>query len=522
VSRIVINPQDGVAESLAHDAAIAPRDLIAAAHEASKHGDWDHVAALIERIAPTSRQQRIEVAYLTARAALHAELPERARRALDDVADLVAPGERATEAILRGAALVTLGRDEAGTALLQQVAEGAAGPERTQAIYELAQAHWRAGRLDHAEAVLAPLVDADRAEGCELSVAHALELYGRIELERRRRPVAARHFLDALEMLGRFPATYGPLRASLVRGLVVIAVETLDLRLMARVQRELEIIPWPPGSPASSAAVRRLCLVGELLGGNESTAWALAFKELRTASAGSRYVAALLDAALVSRAVGEQFTPDRLTLMAADVASEVDWNASDDRTLLAVVRETAPVDAAAAGELLARCKPIQASTDRSGNDELHALACFARAAVAGAEGRRADQVTGLRSALALSREAGNHYAEIAALVALLEADPDEGLLRRADDLTRLVPRSWLHRRYETLAEHIDGPAKLSPAERRVMSAICEGLSTAQIADRFSRSKNTIRNQTRRVFTIMNVSSRSALVHKCASMDRARH
>ncbi len=53
-----------------------------------------------------------------------------------------------------------------------------------------------------------------------------------------------------------------------------------------------------------------------------------------------------------------------------------------------------------------------------------------------------------------------------------------------------------------------------------MSAICEGLSTAQIADQFGRSKNTIRNQTRRIFTVMNVSSRSALVHKCASMDHA--
>ena len=50
-----------------------------------------------------------------------------------------------------------------------------------------------------------------------------------------------------------------------------------------------------------------------------------------------------------------------------------------------------------------------------------------------------------------------------------------------------------------------------------MLAICEGRSTADIAERFGRSKNTIRNQTRRVYEVMDVRTRSALVSKCAAL-----
>ena len=221
---------------------------------------------------------------MRARAALNGELPDIALRALDDVADLLSVDERATEAGLRGAALAALGRIEEAMAILREVASSAIGRDRAAAVYELANVHSRAGDLDSAEAILAPLVDAGAAKGCELLMAQALELYGRIELGRRRRQVAARHFLDALEVLGRLPAPYRPLEASLLHGLAGIAVETLDLRLFARVRRELEAVHWPPGS-ARRAATLRLCLVGELLRGDEPIAWTLAFEALQPEAA---------------------------------------------------------------------------------------------------------------------------------------------------------------------------------------------------------------------------------------------
>lgn len=220
---------------------------------------------------------------------------------------------------------------------------------------------------------------------------------------------------------------------------------------------------------------------------------------------------------MVSRAAGECFTPHQLSMTAAQEARQVDWNVSDVRILLAVVREVALVDAAVARELLALYEPSRPCTDSS-EEELHALACLTHAAVVGREERLADQASALRKALELSRASGNQYAEAAALVALLAVDPDERLLDRADELTRLAPQSWLRKRYEALAEHVRGPAQLSPAERRVMDAICEGRSTAEIAEQFGRSKNTIRNQTRRVYEIIGVRTRSALVSKWAMLS----
>ncbi len=136
--------------------------------------------------------------------------------------------------------------------------------------------------------------------------------------------------------------------------------------------------------------------------------------------------------------------------------------------------------------------------------------------------RTVDGVTSERLYARRSRrgaDLGNHCAELSVSLALLQTARDDEMLTRADELSRLVPRSWLRRRYESLAAYALGPQLLSPAERRVMQAVAQGWSTAQIAERFGRSKNTIRNQTRRVYTVMNVNTRAALVVKCAALDR---
>ncbi|MDB5072279.1 MAG: Bacterial regulatory protein luxR family, partial [Candidatus Eremiobacteraeota bacterium] len=140
-----------------------------------------------------------------------------------------------------------------------------------------------------------------------------------------------------------------------------------------------------------------------------------------------------------------------------------------------------------------------------------------RAALARTRGETGEAVARLRHAVAVWRTAGDRYDEAVALLALIEVATDDDSLARADELTRVVPRSWLRRRYAALAERARGVEQLSPAEHRVMLAICEGRSTAEIAERFGRSKNTIRNQTRRVYEVMEVRTRSALVSKCAAL-----
>jgi DNA-binding CsgD family transcriptional regulator len=502
-----------------------PQSILREARDAWQAGEWERSATLLDDFAPVSPEQRVAGALLRARATLRAGQPARALAALDEVAQsLVEPDDRVTAQLLRGAALVALGRPADGLPLLLAAVAPAAPAHdavRAEAAYELARAYWQAGRLDDAESALDTHVFAD----ADVVYARALELYGWIEVRRERYPIAARHFLDALDALERSQHRDPAMHASLLYALVTIALETLDLKLFARVRRDIDTTTWSPGLHARWFALRRMRAVVELLDGNTSEAWRVADEMVSQAAPGSQRVAAAITAAHVARAAGDTFTPDHQVRKAVAIAADVDWASLDDagRTvLLEAIREGVKVEQAAAVALLRRFEalppaPPPSDAFESERGTAAGLEHAARAAVARAEGRQPEIVTELRAARQIWQTVGNRYAEARTLLAMLEVHIDDDILQRADQLTRVVPRSWLRRRYESLAERARGPEQLSPAERRVMYAICEGRSTADIAERFGRSKNTIRNQTRRVYEVMNVRTRSALVSKCASM-----
>jgi DNA-binding CsgD family transcriptional regulator len=312
--------------------------------------------------------------------------------------------------------------------------------------------------------------------------------------------------------------------ASLLHGMTGIALDTLDLKLFARVRADVDAMTWSPGLQTRWFAIRRDRAFVELLEGNAGEAWRLADETLFASAAGAQRVAALVTVARIVRAAGDAFTPERLVRKAASVAADVDWGATgaDDRAaLLALIRDAAEVDTATAAELSALYESLPAP--RAPQDvldvqpRLDALEDVARAALARARGDTGEALKRLRAAVAVWRRLGDRFDETVALLALAEIAPGGEPLQRIDDLTRVVPRSWLRRRYAALAERARGVEQLSPAEHRVMLAICEGRSTAEIAARFGRSKNTIRNQTRRVYEVMDVRTRSALVSKCAAM-----
>jgi DNA-binding CsgD family transcriptional regulator len=502
----------------------AARTALRDAREAWFAGDWERAIALLGGAELHDRGERAEAAFLFARAALRAGQPARALVALDDAAQLPeGPDEHVTAAMLRGTTLVRLGRAGEGLALLERAA--AAGEEaqhaiRAEAGYELALAYFAANRLDDAETTL----DAHADPGADIIHARALELYGWIEVRRERYPIAARHFLDALEALRNTTHRDALMVASLLHGMTSIALDTLDVKLFARVRADVDAMTWSPGLQARWFAIRHDRAFVELLDGNAAEAWRLADETLFASSAGAQRVAALLTVARIARAAGDAFTPERLVHKAAAVAADVDWGATgaDDRAaLLALIRDAAEIDTATAAGLWALYEAQPAP--RAPHDvldvqpRLDALEDVARAALARARGDTGEALRRLRAAVSVWRRLGDRYDEAVALLALAEIAPGGDALHRADELTRVVPRSWLRRRYAALAERARGVEQLSPAEHRVMLAICEGRSTAEIADRFGRSKNTIRNQTRRVYEVMDVRTRSALVSKCAAM-----
>jgi DNA-binding CsgD family transcriptional regulator len=439
---------------------------------------------------------------------LHAGQPERVFTALDAIAHALGDEERWEAAVLRGAALVALGRLDHGIATLRPALGSGTERVRNEARCELAEAYLRAGRLDDAETVLSPFLDGE-GEG-EPHRAGGLALYGRMERARGRSVVAGRYFLDALAALEHLEEPHYRLRNALLHDVAVVAVETLEPRLFERVRARLATVD---GLGAEHVAIQRARVRGELLCGETERAWDIAFATFVSSPPGIARVGASLGLALTARAGGERFTPARLTLAATDEGDHADWaqaGAEDRLVLLRLVGALAPLAGARACALLRAYEMLPPAGVEAIDDPV-ALA-LARADLA--QGTPAERRTLLEHAVRSARTAGNAWAEAEAVLALA-SDGDEAALRRADELTRLAPRSWLRRRCEAL-ERSRGPARLSPAERRVMYAICEGRSTADIAARFGRSKNTIRNQTRRVYEVMEVRTRSALVAKCAA------
>ena len=500
------------------------RTALRDAREAWFAGDWERAIALLGGAELQDRGERMEAVFLLARAALRAGQPARALVALDEAEGLAEDAdERVTAAMLRGTALVRVGRAAEGLPLLERSAAEAAGAHHTvraEAGYDLALAYYAANRLDEAEATL----DAHTDPGADIIHARALELYGWIEVRRERYPIAARHFLDALEVMRGTTHRDALMVASLLHGMTGIALDTLDLKLFARVRADVDAMTWSPGLQTRWFAIRRDRAFVELLEGNTAEAWRLADETLFASAAGAQRVAALLTVARIARAAGDTFTPERVMQKAAAIASDVDWGATgaeDRAALLALIRDAAEVDTATAATLAALYDALPAP--RAPLDvldvqpRLDALDDVARAALARARGDTGEALRRLRSAVTVWRRLGDRYDEAVALLALAEIAPGGESLHRVDELTRVVPRSWLRRRYAALAERARGVEQLSPAEHRVMLAICEGRSTAEIAERFGRSKNTIRNQTRRVYEVMDVRTRSALVSKCAAM-----
>ncbi len=494
------------------------------ARDAASAGDWEGVVALLDGVEVQERGERVEAAFWLARAALRAGSPARALVALDDVAGLPeGTEERVTAAALRGTALVRLGQGAEGVALLERAVGDAAlaeGPARAEAGYDLALAYFGLGRLDEAESAL----DAHADPAAGITYARALELYGWIEVRRDRYPIAARHFLDALGVLRATPQRDAPMAASLLYGMTTIALDTLDLKLFARVRADVDALLVSPALQTRWFAIRQNHAFVELLDGNAAEAWRIADETLAESLAGAQRVAALVTAARVARAAGDAFSPEQLVRKAAAIALDVDWAATgaDERAALpAAIRDAAEVDPALAERLLAlsdALPAVRAPVDAlEGVRRLDALEDLARAALARAHGDTAKATARLRAAAGAFNARGLRFDEAVALLALIEVVSTDEALQRADELTRVVPRSWLRRRFAALSERARGVEQLSTAEHRVMLAICEGRSTAEIAARFGRSKNTIRNQTRRVYEVMGVRTRSALVAKCAAL-----
>ena len=435
-------------------------------------------------------------------------------------------------AILRGTAtFYSSSRTEGLAALAQIVEESALAPIeiRAEAAIHYAGALWRERRLDDAERALDSVLD----ETVDVVHARMLSLIAAIEMSRERYAIAARHFTDALDTLVRSTGHDGHLHAALVRVLADVAVETLDLRLGRRLRRDYESTTWPEALAVHRAAIVLSLGQVAMLEGDLLEAWRLFDESVVNAPSVLCCIRARVALAGLLRVAGDRFGPTRLLEIASREIGTIVWEEaeSEDRvTLLEYALEATRVQAmlpkadrsliASASEALTRYSrlPERAARYPLGDRRSEALAMHLEGIVLAANGDVRTATHQIARALAIWRELGFPLREGQAALDVYRLTGEDRHLAQADTATRTITHSWLRRELDTLRREGSNRARnLTPAERRVMHAICEGKTSRQIAEEFGRSENTIRNQTKRVFATMEVNTRAALVAECARL-----
>ncbi len=488
-----------------------PSPAVGLAQSFAARGDLRDAADLAEFLAPTADDPE---------AALLVAVGSAVR--LDEGERILRLAQQLPKRFLwvEGIARWRLGDARGAEELLTKGLEGSAGDERTEAAFHLAIVLWSERRLDDAETI----VRTHRPNARGLARAKLEQMMGWIDVGRERFPVAARHFERALTTYTKTGERDERLHGRLLQAVSVAALETIDLDLLPSIDVE------PPADlgrdacePWFHAMQNRGWLL--LLAGRQNDALHafLAARILATSPAAASV--AEVNLASFCRILGASGVAREHLHCARRQLRAQQWSRADAderMTLLEYALEAQKLEPTSAGETLTRY--LSSSRRRRGDLALEndrrvaAIEMMARGSLEAIHERRTGALAALGKALEIWSQLGYRYREAVTALLMHDVDGDAKHLAVAARALASAPRSWLldevERRKSTSTS---GVSKLTPAERRVMVAICEGKTSREIAQEFSRSFHTIRNQTLKVYAAMHVRTRTALVAECAKL-----
>jgi DNA-binding NarL/FixJ family response regulator len=458
---------------------------------------------------------------LQARVALRLRRPE-------DTVDLLArwrsTGDRRKDAernILLASAYERLGRYAPAAALYEEPFPRNAGPAlENERIYLRALGHWQRQEYDESERLIGRQQPGDGA-----SLGLGCDLLGWIAFSRGDYPAAARHFENALDAFGAMRTPDEGARVASMVGIAIIALETLELSLHERLVAEYERTPRTPGTKKRLFRIGQYLVLLAAVSGNDESAFTIATALQNQAEHHVERVFAHVTLAEFLRVRGDRVGPKLHLELAAEALRSERWsrgNADDAMAALLYAVEASYHDPHAAAEALTRVLSASGKADMmltfEHDPRATALALYARGRVALA---LADPLVGedlIRRAREIWSEHAYRYRVSIVDLDLAEAFEDRAAIENAHAILEDIPDSWLVRRAERIQKRLgSGLPDLSPAERRVLRELCAGKSNREIATALQRSESTIRNQTQRIFDVLGVNSRAALVARCGEL-----
>jgi DNA-binding CsgD family transcriptional regulator len=419
---------------------------------------------------------------------------------------------------LRGLASAYVGRrEEADAAFLdfERAAERAPKAALGMPQYFWALDAWLRADYDTAETRLKKNIEADAA------VPESLSLMGLIEVKRERYARAGTHYMEVLRRLKALGTYNLRLFATALYGAANVAAETIDLALGKRVRKLYDEFVWP-----QQLGMERFNTLGSLrllalLEGDLDDAWALA-REAAVRAPSAPYAAiGEAIAAATSRLLGDERSTRLQLRRAWEIIRSARWGTANDETRVALTTfaiegaSTMPAEARKAMTLyqsLAGKAVVAYSLHRDRRITAYELMAAARVAEAQDHFDRAEDLY----ERSLENWSELHFDARAAIVALdlrrLTRDRSyESYVKAA--LAR-APKAWFAADLRRQTGPLDD---VSPAERLVLARLLEGKSAKAIASDLDRSVHTINNHTRQIFKAFGVTSRAAVLVKCASL-----
>ena len=492
--------------------------------EAWHAGEYERAIRIVEDTRFERREARIPAVLLQSRALLAVGRPEPIVPLLTALANEVrTPDDVVTTQMLHGAALTRTNQREAGEAMLDaasELAQSTAPHLFAEVAYYRALSRWSAHRLGDAEQIVETVLP--QASGVVRS--RLLQLLGWIDVRRENYGAAAHEFTAALEELDRAAQPDIKDRAAYLHALGLIAAETIDLRLGRMVRRAYESNRWSDDTRVERFQVLEQLAWLSLLEGNTQQAWDERQFALTLSVDTGYHAIALIHAAEIAEIVGDRFSQKRYLELCGALLLRGDQVGLDVEHRIALLSFVA----AASGSQLEAAKEVLALYDRSrprrtemlaleGDRRFEAYELYARGRFAVANGETQRGVVELDRSLDLWTRLTYRLRSALTANDLRAITGDRRYAQIALDALRNTPDAWLRASIERKAQGDDPLSQLTPAERRVLTELCKGRKSREIADHFGRSFNTINNHTRAIFSAFGVRSRAALVAECARL-----
>lgn len=303
-------------------------------------------------------------------------------------------------------------------------------------------------------------------------------------------------------------------------GILRIAMETGNEAAMSAGKAAFDRMTWTPDLQTEHfQSVRALGFHAFLSG--EAIRAQRYFKESQALATSQPWeVTAHLDRAHVASINKNDLWAMEETLEAERLARDVAWVTTQGEERMALVTLGvlfAKIDMAKAQHYIALFNQmgtsnVAPSLALARDRRALALERFASGRVQQVLGNEELATTLLQEAYAIFDQVGYRYRAALTALALHELTGDAAWQRRSQENAAIYPRSPVN---ETIENAPDEPAdeifmSLTPSQKQVFAAICEGLSVAEMAERFNRSIFTINKHIQAVYNSYDVHSRNEL------------